>query len=578
MKNSFFARLMHDSSLIKDDVTLVATYQSLIIHLMRNHKRNVFACLVIMICLSATTLLPIMLNRFVLDHLHEYQRTFIAPIIVSATLVLIAIAMLLYIKNLLINRLSITLTSQMLFGLFKHYLDLPMQFTKDMTSSDFTQRFMEYESATLVSIRKTLAMVFSIGSAIILLMYMSYCDIQLAIFSLMICLIFLLIRLIILFSGMPDISCQMMFQSQLATLLNEIMLQIHKIRSANRESFAFSRWFNNIIQEKMCAEKVMQREVKIGILQVLYLPCLMLLIYAVIYFSTSVLNTNLLLQLLICIGQLAMILDQICMDMGALFHCVPAFRRLDRIINQNINTENIPYMKLDNPSTIRFTRVSYHDSVVQNILLHDIDLEIKSNKITALIGASGSGKSTLLRLLTGSILPVSGEILINENNIKNLDQNHLRRQFGIVLQSSHLFPGTIFSNISCHQQITHERAWELARYVGLDADIEAMPMKMNTYVSDNSAESLSGGQVQKILIARALSADPKILLLDEATSALDNASQDKIYRYLKSIGTTCLVIAHRLGTIKYADQIYVLEKGRIVSSGIYEEIAASGFI
>jgi ABC-type bacteriocin/lantibiotic exporter with double-glycine peptidase domain len=160
----------------------------------------------------------------------------------------------------------------------------------------------------------------------------------------------------------------------------------------------------------------------------------------------------------------------------------------------------------------------------------------------------------------------SGRISIDNINIDHIDSYVLRKQFGVVLQNSQVFPGTILSNLTINNSLSLEQAWELADQIGLAQDILGMPMQMHTYISDNAGETLSGGQKQKILIGRALAAKPKILLLDEATSALDGASQAVIYRYLKKLNITRLVIAHRHSTLMGADRIYLLQNGRLTTA------------
>ena len=140
------------------------------------------------------------------------------------------------------------------------------------------------------------------------------------------------------------------------------------------------------------------------------------------------------------------------------------------------------------------------------------------------------------------------------------------------MQNSKLFPGSIYSNIVISApSLTEEDAWEAAKMAGIDKDIEKMPMKMHTMISEG-AVTISGGQRQRIIIARAIAPKPKILLFDEATSALDNITQKIVYNSLASLKCTRLVIAHRLSTVRNCDRILVLDSGRIAESGTYDEL------
>jgi ABC-type bacteriocin/lantibiotic exporter with double-glycine peptidase domain len=197
-------------------------------------------------------------------------------------------------------------------------------------------------------------------------------------------------------------------------------------------------------------------------------------------------------------------------------------------------------------------------------------MTIKAGQFIGIIGPTGAGKSTLLKLLLGLENSSSGTIMIDNKNINDLNLKQLRKQYGIVLQSTNLLAGTIFSNIAVNNFISVDEAWQLAKLVGLDQEVKAMPMKLFTHLSDNSSESISGGQKQKILIARALANKSKILFLDEATSALDNHSQKIIHDNLKLLKITRIVIAHRYSTIIDADIIYVMENGRFVDYGNFD--------
>ena len=207
-------------------------------------------------------------------------------------------------------------------------------------------------------------------------------------------------------------------------------------------------------------------------------------------------------------------------------------------------------------------------------IIHDVSFKASPGDFIGVVGVSGSGKSTLLRLLLGFETPSSGAILYDEQDLANLDVVSLRRQCGVVLQNGSLFQGDILTNIIGSGLYTYEDAWEAVKACGMEDDIEQMPMGLHTVLSEG-ASTLSGGQRQRLLIARAIVTRPRILFLDEATSALDNRSQEIVTESLHRLNATRIVIAHRLSTIRNADRIVVMEAGRIVESGTYEELMAT---
>ncbi len=205
------------------------------------------------------------------------------------------------------------------------------------------------------------------------------------------------------------------------------------------------------------------------------------------------------------------------------------------------------------------------------LVLRDVSFRIRQGEFVAFVGPSGSGKSTLLRLLLGFETLEAGTIYFDGQEIGGLDIQALRRQMGVVLQSGRLMSGDIFTNIIGSSGANLEAAWEAARMAGLEEDIEAMPMGMHTVVSEGGG-TLSGGQRQRLLIARAIVSKPRMLLFDEATSALDNRTQAIVSASLESLQATRIVVAHRLSTIVHADRIFVLERGRLVQHGSYQQL------
>jgi len=221
---------------------------------------------------------------------------------------------------------------------------------------------------------------------------------------------------------------------------------------------------------------------------------------------------------------------------------------------------------------LRLDHVTFRYREDGSLNLDDVTIQADAGEFIALVGPSGSGKSTIIRLLLGFETPEQGTIYYDGQDLFGLDISAVRRQLGVVLQNGRINNASIFENISSNALITMDEAWEAARMAGLADDIQAMPMGMHTVISEGGT-NLSGGQRQRLLISRALALKPRILLFDEATSALDNRTQAIVSESLERLQVTRLVIAHRLSTIRNADHIYVIEAGRIVQHGTFEQLS-----
>jgi len=208
-------------------------------------------------------------------------------------------------------------------------------------------------------------------------------------------------------------------------------------------------------------------------------------------------------------------------------------------------------------------------------VLEDVSFKAEPGQFVAIVGPSGSGKSTLMSLILGFDQPQSGMVLYDGKELARLNRKAVRRQLGIVRQNGRLLAGAIHQNILGLHPGTLEDAWAAAELAGIAADIRALPMGMHTVLNEG-VPTLSGGQIQRLLIARSLAGKPRILLLDEATSALDNRAQAEISHNIEQLGVTRIVIAHRLSTVRNADVIHYLEAGRILESGSFDALVRSG--
>lgn len=209
-------------------------------------------------------------------------------------------------------------------------------------------------------------------------------------------------------------------------------------------------------------------------------------------------------------------------------------------------------------------------------VLSDLTFRVAAGEHVAIVGRSGCGKSTLIRLLLGFETPKRGAVYYDGQDLAELALPSVRSQMGVVLQNGQLMAGDIFTNIAgVGSSFTQDDAWRAAEAAGVADDIRRMPMGMQTIVSEGSS-NISGGQRQRILIARALAANPAIIIFDEATSALDNRTQAIVTESLQKLRATRIVVAHRLSTIREADRILVMDQGKIVESGTFDELSARG--
>ncbi|MBT4769876.1 MAG: NHLP bacteriocin export ABC transporter permease/ATPase subunit [Rhodospirillaceae bacterium] len=249
----------------------------------------------------------------------------------------------------------------------------------------------------------------------------------------------------------------------------------------------------------------------------------------------------------------------------------PLYERVEPILLEVEETDDSAADPGELSGAIEIKNVNFRYSPDGPLVLKGLSLKAQPGQFIAIVGPSGAGKSSLVRLLLGFDKAESGAIFFDDLDLNGLNKRAVRRNFGVVLQNGKLLSGSIYNNIASGANITRDEVWEAARLAGLDKDIEAMPMGMETFVSEGGA-TFSGGQCQRLMIARAVARKPRIIIFDEATSALDNETQEIVSKGLETLNSTRVVIAHRLSTIINADIIYVVVAGVVVEEGTYQEL------
>lgn len=361
----------------------------------------------------------------------------------------------------------------------------------------------------------------------------------------------------------------------LSGLLQQFAKSIPTLRSNNAEKPAYAIWARDFLAQKRAELEVGKSQAHLRALQAA-LPIMpgVVLMLAVPLSAESRVTAGGFIVIYLLFGAFMQAwsrLSEVFGQLSTLRPCLDLIRPFLMQAPENTR-ERQPVTELG--GGIFIDHVSFRYESGGPLILDDVSMEFKPGELVAITGASGSGKSTIFQLLLGLAQPDSGNVYYDGRDLRHLNLKQLRSQLGVVPQNSQLWPQDIWDNIVGDrmdvQESEVERAMELA---DISREVAAMPMKAFTFVG---ARTMSGGERQRVTIARALLRNPRIILLDEATNALSNESQAKVMRNLERMSSTRIVIAHRLSTLREADRIYVLESGKVAQQGTFEELTNTG--
>jgi NHLM bacteriocin system ABC transporter ATP-binding protein len=365
-------------------------------------------------------------------------------------------------------------------------------------------------------------------------------------------------------------------QGKVSSLLFGLIGGIAKLRVGGAEQRAFSLWAQRFAEQRRHTIRAQHLANIQTTFNATYGVLITLAIFAMVGLSsTADLTVGDFLAFNVAFGQFMTSAFSMIGVFSSVLTMVPLYERLSPILEEvpEVDTSKAEVGELN--GEIEFSHVSFRYQEDGPLILDDVSFRAAPGEFIALVGPSGAGKSTCLRMILGFDRPTSGSIYFDGQDLGSLSLQSVRQQLGVVLQSGRPMVGDIFTNIVGSASLGINDAWEAARMAGLEEDIKAMPMGMHTVISEG-AETFSGGQKQRLLIARAIVHRPRIILFDEATSALDNRTQEIVSRSLESLKATRIVIAHRLSTIINADRIYVMQNGRVAETGTYEELLRHG--
>ena len=349
---------------------------------------------------------------------------------------------------------------------------------------------------------------------------------------------------------------------------------VGKIRVAGAEDRMYARWLSGYARQQRAARQAAGAGIRLSLVSAVPAAVVSLIVVVIAANTSPAMGLGEFTTVSAAATQAAGALTVMLPVVASLVALVPAVTAVNPVLKEEPEDTDAAVAipgELTGAIALQDVGFSYEEGAP---VLTDVSFTVQPGTMTAIVGPSGSGKSTVVRLLLGLEVPTSGQVLVDGRSLAQLDKVAVRRQIGVVPQDAALATGSLLENIiGGRPDLTEDDAWGAAEQAGLGEDIRAMPMGMQTVVSDG-AGTFSGGQRQRVMLARALARRPKIVVLDEATSALDNTAQATVAASMAALGATRIVVAHRLSTIRDADQIVVLVDGEVSQVGTFDELVA----
>lgn len=476
-------------------------------------------------------------------------------------------------------------------GVWQRLLTLPVSFFRQHTVGEIIDRANAMNIADRffnVSVAQSLsALVSALVSLVLLLIFNPLlAAVVWVIVAVVLCVDYFILKRYITLQLRSNV-----LQFELNNFVLQIVDALAKLRVARRESFALRQWAER-------AESKAEINYQAGLMNSAHLSLnshffyyTNIAIFALIIWFAQLTETaaeGLIADFLIfnaALLQVSFALVQVAMLSAVALAAVPYLDKVRPIIAAGGEEERRGVRLYSIRGRIEFNGVhfAYPDkSGHLRKALHDINFTVKSGEYVAIVGASGSGKSTLIRLLLGFEKPSRGSVYIDDHDLDTLNLATFRQQMGVVLQTNQIVPASVMKNISLGFEgqanfdtpTLYKRSWAAARQAGIAQDIRNLPMSMDSWLG--TGQGMSGGQKQRLLIARALSKKPRIMILDEATSAMDNVTQRDIKLMLNSLNVTRIIIAHRLSTITDVNRVIMMKKGHIVETGSFRGLLRAG--
>ncbi len=467
-----------------------------------------------------------------------------------------------YYHNRHLLKIESKLNNYLQSALWDKLLEQPIMFFKGYTAAQITQRALGINHVRQLITGPTIAAV--IGS-VVMFFYLGlllYYSVPLALLSIGLIIFFSTVNFILLKKEIKYQNDMFTHNAKIRSDLVEQVNAISKIKLAAAETSAVKKWIRRFASEKKAEYTAGRFTNWVELLNIMAPLLSGLVLYTMNIYKDLGISTAVFISFHATFALFLAAGISLSSSLMNFFKAIPVFRRLQPIIAASIVAKPDPEVT-DIKGNIELRNVSFSHDEHGRSILNQISLNIAPGEFIGITGPSGCGKSTLIKLLLGFFEPGTGSICIDGHDITKINMRSIRKRIGVVLQADGVMPGSILENIRGAGQYSIKEVERAVEIADLSEDIRLLPMGLNTIIPHGGG-SFSGGQMQRILIARAVVGNPRVLIMDEATSALDAISQEKISNALDQLSCTRIVIAHRLSTLRGANRIFEFRNGQLI--------------
>ncbi len=518
--------------------------------------------------------IPAMTNIMLSDVIPALDTMVFYSIILLLIIAVLATFVFTIVKSLVLSVITVKTTIPLQAAFMMRALTAPTDVINSFSAGDLGQRIGSIFTNVKLLTEMFLSIILTAVCSLICIVQMFIFSSELALFTSGVIVILILIYIYVIRTLYKVSTERMVYQAEDSGITYGMIAGINKIILSGAQKRSFVRWASSY---KNAVRTIYNPPFIIKIYSVLT-PVILLGTTIVIYimaFNLKIETSNFY-AFMASFGIVTASFENVALNLEKFGNTLPIFEILKPIMDMVPEVQQNKEIVEKLHGDIMLNRVSFTYNEDMPPVIDDLSLHIKSGEYVAIVGSTGCGKSTLMRILLGFETPKRGDVYYDGKPISGLDLTSLRRCIGSVLQNGDVVTGSIYANIALSSSdISEDDAWEAAQKAGIADDIRKMPMQMNTVI-DSGGMGISGGQKQRLLIARAIASKPKVILFDEATSALDNITQKNISDAVSEMNCTRIVIAHRLSTIIDCDRIICLDAGKIIEEGTYEQLMERG--